>query len=134
MVKFVEVNPQDIEFSRQGHRGRVSYPILKSFLEIDKLCVMLDRTGVQQNFQALYSMLRAYAINHKMPIKIFSSDGEIYLLRLDMDEEGLVDADWKPEDTATDGGKKVESHMSPVLVTLEEVAKRAEEEAGSSTK
>jgi hypothetical protein len=75
---------------RAPHRGRVSYPILKTFLETNKVVAQLDRTGIQQNLQSLYSSLSAYIRSHELPIKLFSREGELYLARLDLDENGDV--------------------------------------------
>jgi len=93
VVKFIEVDPNEVPNFRESRRGRVSYPILKSFLETGKPLVQLDRTGVQQSLQSLNSSLGAYIRNHNLPIKLFTRRGEIYLARTDIDEEtGLVDA------------------------------------------
>lgn len=127
MVKFVQVDPKNIAFNREGRRGRVSYPILKSFLETNMQCVQIDRTGMQQSFQALYSMLRAYITSHKLPVKIFSSSGELYLMRLDMDENGNIDPDWQFEEhkLSTDGNAGLERHIEAVPISESEVATRA---------
>jgi hypothetical protein len=90
MVKFVPVDPDEVPNFRESHRGRVSYPILKSFLETGMVLVKLDRTGIQQSLQSLNSSLGAYIRNHGLPVKIFNRMGEIYLMRLDADEEGNV--------------------------------------------
>ncbi len=88
MVKFVEVDPDEVPNFRESHRGRVSYPILKSFLETGMTLVKLDRTGVQQSLQSLNSSLGAYVRNHELPVKIFNRMGEIYLMRTDTGEDG----------------------------------------------
>lgn len=95
MVKFIDVDPEEIKNVKPGHRGRVSYPILKSFLETGKYVVMLDRTGMQQSFQGLYSALTSYVRNHEMPIKIFTRQRQIYLMRLDMDDQGNEIPNWR---------------------------------------
>lgn len=87
MVKFIEVDPEDIPNFRDSHRGRVSYPILKSFLETGKPLVQLDRTGMQQSLQSLSSSLGAYIRSHNLPIKMFMRRGEVYLARTDINEE-----------------------------------------------
>ncbi len=94
MVKFIDVDPEEIKNIKPGHRGRVSYPILKSFLETNKYVVQLDRTGMQQSFQGLYSCLSSYIRNHEMPVKIFTRARQIYLMRLDLDEEGNEIPNW----------------------------------------
>lgn len=88
MVKFVEVDPSEISNFVGGRRGRVSYPILKSFMETGMTLVKLDRTGIQQNLQSLTSSLNAYVKSHNLPVKIFQRQGELYLMRLDTDDAG----------------------------------------------
>ena len=124
MVKFKEVDPVELPNLRLGRRGRVSYPILKGFLETGMFLAQLDRTGVQQSFQSLYSSLNNYAKSHKMPIKIFSRQGEIYMMRLDIDENG----------DPTDWDSKQEKLAEAKPITPDEVNKRYEEEKGQTTK
>lgn len=90
MVKFIDVDPDDVPNFRESHRGRVSYPILKSFLETGKPLVQLDRTGVQQSLQSLNSSLGAYIRSHNLPVKLFTRRGEIFFARTDLDESGKV--------------------------------------------
>jgi hypothetical protein len=138
MVKFVDIDPTKIPFNREGRRGRVSYPILKSFLETNKHCVKLDRTGIQQSFQSLYSVLRSYIQNHRLPVKIFSASGEIYLMRLDLTPEGAPIPDWDKEAgvgiRTTEGHTPTEAHMQPAPITPEEIKARAAVERGMTTK
>lgn len=95
MVRFVDVDPNEIDNIRQGRRGRVSYPILKGFLETGKYLVQLDTTGMQQSHQSLTSSLNSYIRNHRLPIKLFQRRGRIYLMRLDIDEDGEQINDWE---------------------------------------
>lgn len=92
MVKFEPVDvdefENEIKSAKKGHRGRVSYPLLKMFLESDLYMAKLDRTGMQQSLRGLYSCLRSYIENHDMPIKIRQRSGEIYLQRTDVDKDG----------------------------------------------
>jgi hypothetical protein len=127
MVKFEQIDPTEIDNLRQGRRGRVSYPILKGFLETNYFLAKLDRTGVQQSMQSMTSSLGAYIRSHEMPIKLFQRSGDIYLMRLDIDENGDPIEDWleKKDDDATG---------SPVAITSDEVAKRFKEEKGQTTK
>lgn len=94
-MKFVDVNPDEIDNLRQGRRGRVSYPLLKGFLETGKFLVKIDRTGIQQSLQTLSSSLNTYIRNHHLPIKIFQRSGEMYLMRLDVDRDGNAIPDWE---------------------------------------
>ncbi len=133
MVKFVDVAVDDIPWERQGRRGRVSYPILKSFLETRKICVILDRTGMQQSFQGLYSCLRSYIGTHEMPIKIFSSAGEIYLMRLDIDKDGNDIENWQELGT-TEGASGSERDVPAVPITPKSAKARKKVEKGKTTK
>jgi hypothetical protein len=97
-LKFQEVDVDELEDYRESHRGRVSYPILKSFLETGMVCAKLDRTGIQQSLMTLQMCLRSYIKNHCMPIKIFTRKNEIYLLRLDLNKDGSPNPDWNKQD------------------------------------
>lgn len=50
---------------------------------------------MQQSFQGLYSALTSYVRNHEMPIKIFTRQRQIYLMRLDMDDQGNEIPNWR---------------------------------------
>jgi hypothetical protein len=132
MVQFLDVDPDDIPNHREGRRGRVSYPILKSFLETDKYVVQLDRTGMQQSFQALYSCLNSYIRNHELPIRIFSRSGEIYLMRTDVDKDGnTIENDGL---TTTEGNAGALRDMEPVPLDGPEVERRYDEELNQTAK
>ena len=133
MVKFVDVDPNDVPNFREGRRGRVSYPILKSFMETNKHLAMLDRTGIQQSLQSLSSCLTAYIRNHELPIKMFTRSGQIYLMRLDFDEDGNLIENWNQEQ-ATEGRKGIDRNMEAVPLDASEVSRRFEEEKGAVTK
>lgn len=89
-MKLVPVSPEEFPDLREGRRGRVSYPLLKTFLETGERLVMLDRTGMQQSLQSLTSSLGGYIRSHNLPIKLITRSGQIYLARTDMDEDGNV--------------------------------------------
>lgn len=127
MVKFEAVDPNEIDNLRAPHRGRVSYPILKGFLETGHFLAKLDRTGIQQSQQSLYSSLSAYIRNHNLPIKLFSRQGNIYLMRLDIDEHGNSIEDWESK-------RDIDPKYEPTPITKEEVAMRFEQEKDQTTK
>jgi hypothetical protein len=127
MVKFVQVDPQEIDNLRQPHRGRVSYPILKGFLETDLFLAKLDRTGVQQSLQNLYTTLASYIRSHDMPIKLFRRAGEVYLMRLDIDEDGNEIPNWKKV-------RDIDPTIEPRAIDSEEVKRRFDEEKDQTTK
>lgn len=134
MVKFEEVDPNEIPNFREGHRGRVSYPILKSFLETGMSVAKLDRTGMQQSLQSLNSSLGAYIRNHELPVKLFTRGGEIYLMRLDTGEDGqptmsateAMQGGWKGyHSKGADRGAKAGQEPKPI--TSDEVENRFSE-------
>lgn len=133
MVKFVDVDPDEIPNMREARRGRVSYPITKTFLESGKAIAMLDRTGIHQSLQSLQSCLFSYIRNHELPIKMFTRRGQIYFMRLDLDEQGNPIENWKKEAT-TDQGKGELQNMPAVPINDDEVAERFDQERGASTK
>ena len=117
MVKYLAVSPEEIENVRFTHRGRVSYPILKGFLETDMFIAQLDMTGLQQSKSTLVSCLNSYVRNHHMPIKIFQRMGNTYLMRLDIDAEGKAIVNWEAQ--------QLQEHLDSTVVeiTPEEVGK-----------
>jgi len=123
-MKLVPVDPASINNVREGRRGRVSYPILKMFLESNEDLVMVDRTGMQNSFQGLYSSLRAYISSHSLPVEIFSRQGEIYLARIRED----------PNAKGTEGHELTEADLPPMPITPDEVQSRAAVERGQITK
>ncbi|KKN65459.1 hypothetical protein LCGC14_0481790 [marine sediment metagenome] len=134
MVKFVDIDPKDIDTSRIGRRGRVSYPILKAFLERNTKVSKLDLTGLDKNPTYLRSVLDAYAKSHKMPIKVFSANGEIHLMRLDLDNECKPIKNWEEALQTTEGAAGLERDLEPVPVSAAEVRRRGKQEKGKTTK
>jgi hypothetical protein len=90
-MKLVPVDPKTIEMVRRGRRGRVSYPILKMFLESASPVSKLDRTGITQSMMSLRGSLNSYIQAHGLPVEMWQSDGEIYLARTDVDDTGNID-------------------------------------------
>lgn len=132
MVKLVEVNVADIPTERLGRRGRVSYPLIKSFMESNMRCAKLDLTGFAKNPAYLRSVLASYITTHKMPIKLFAAGGDLHMLRLDLDAKGQPNG-WTPEERATEGGG---SHRdeAPIELTTVEIERRFNEEQNKTTK
>lgn len=134
MVGFVQVDPSEIDTSRLGRRGRVSYPIIKGFMEANIKCARLDTEGLDKNPQYLRSVLTSYVKNHNMPIKIFSAQGDLHMMRLDLDNDGNPLEDWEQELTTTEGAAGHERDLTPMPITPGEVEKRFQEEKGKYTK
>lgn len=95
MASFEKVNPKDIPTTVGGRRGKVCYPLIKLFLDSNEKCAKLDKGDMKRTNQSLYTGLKMYVKNHDMAIKIFMAGGEIYFLRLDMDDEGNLVENWK---------------------------------------
>ena len=95
MVKFIEVPPKEVQNLKFSRRGRVSYPILKGFLETGMYVAKLDTTGIQKSPQSLYTSMGSYIRNHGLPIKLFRRQGDIYLMRFDIDKDGNSIEDWE---------------------------------------
>jgi len=90
MVKFEDVDPEMLDQVERGwqRRGRVSWPILKMFLETKKFMVKLDITDTQRKSSSLYSSLNTYIKNHDLKVKVLSIKGDLYLKRTDIDKDG----------------------------------------------
>lgn len=135
MVKLIPMDPAEIDTSRSGRRGRVSYPIIKSFMEQNVKVVKLDLTGLNKNPQYLRTVLTSYIKNHNMPIKIFSAAGDLCLMRLDLNNDGSPKEDWQSNnELTTEGAAGHERNMEPVAIDATEVAKRFNQEKGDTTK
>lgn len=144
MVKLLDVDPADIPVEREGRRGRLSYPIIKMFMESGKKCQKLG--DLPRNIISLRTVLSLYIKKHRLPIKIFQSRGEMYLLRLDLTNEGQPIPGWKHPDELeeeavkagtqvpeTEGDDKL-SDLGPSVITADMVTKRFEEERSQTTK
>lgn len=118
MVKFIPVAPEEVPNLREGRRGRVSYPILKAFLESNMPLAKLDRTGMSQSLQALSMTLNQYVRTHDLPIQMFTRSGEIYLARTDVDEDGNI----VERGASKDGLLKALEPTEDALDNLEEVS------------
>lgn len=130
MVKFKEVDPNMLEDTLASRRGRVAYPILKEFLETGMFIAELDRTGMQQSMQSLYSSLTSYIRNHVLPVRILSRKGRMYLMRLDVDSTGNAIENWQQEAL----GIEADDGEEPAEITPAEVSTRFAVEKYKSTK
>ncbi len=133
MVKFIDIDPKDVDTERLGRRGRVSYPIIKAFMERNTKLSKLDLAGFDKNPGYLRSVLGAYINTHKLPIKIFSAAGELHLMRLDLDNDHQP-IPWTPEDETTEGGLGSLKHMAATPITEGEVTARSKTEKSKTTK
>jgi hypothetical protein len=134
MVKFVAVDPADIPTERLGRRGRVSYPLIKSFMEMNIKVAKLDPEGLNKNQAYLRSVLGAYIKSHSLPIKIFAAGGDLHLMRLDLNNDNTPIPDYQPEMATTEGASGHQANMEAQPITAATVAERAAEERPRTTK
>ncbi len=133
MVKFIDIDPKEIDTERLGRRGRVSYPIIKAFMERNTKLSKLDLAGLDKNPQYLRSVLGAYINTHGLPIKIFSAAGELHLMRLDLDNDHKP-IPWEKDTETTEGALGALEGVKAEPVNAKTVAARAKKEAGKTTK
>ncbi len=136
MVKLIPVDPAEIPTERLGRRGRVSYPIVKQFLEMQTKICKADLTGLDTKPTYLRSMLHSYINNHKLPIKVFTAGGIIHLMRLDLDDDGNPVPNWEElaEDKTTEGSPGALRDVKATPITGKEVKGRYKKERGKTTK
>lgn len=133
-MQLVPVDPKDFPDFREGRRGRVSYPLLKTFLETGEPLVMLDRTGMQQSLQSLTSSLGAYIRGHNLPIKMLTRGGQIYLARTDIDEKTKKPTGRKTIEEYRMEPSGVPKPVTAPAITNVVVAKRFATEKGNAAK
>jgi len=102
MVEFVAVDPKDIGAVEQTRKGRISWPILKMFIESGIYIAKIDRNTVKDcrnpTASHLNMLLRSYLSRHpEVPIKIMMMEKEIYLKRLDIDKDGKPVDGWQKQ-------------------------------------
>lgn len=138
MVNFIDIDPSEIDTSRAGRRGRVSYPIIKGFMERNVKVSMIDPESLgDKNPQYLRSVLQTYINNHNMPIKIFSANGDLHLMRLDLLNDGTPDPNYGKGTSALKPTEGAAGHLrDEIAVPLDasEVAKRFEQEKAQTLK
>jgi len=111
MVQFDDVDLEEFEQLQMNarNRGRVSWPILKTFLETGKFLARLDRKELGargKDVQKLESLLKSYVKNHGLKVNVIKLKGEIYLQRTDIDKDGnkveIPEEEENPEKPAKD--------------------------------
>lgn len=97
------VDPDEIDNLREGRRGRVAYPILKSFLEmIDPetqrplYVALVNHEELKRTVMSLSTGLSMYIKAHGLPLRVFQRSGKLYICRLDVLRDGTPDPDYKP--------------------------------------
>lgn len=76
-----------------NRRGRVSYPILKGFLESGMDVAKLNREGLNHPAMHYHTLLKMYIESHNMPVVLRLINGELYLIRKEYAEQEEVTSD-----------------------------------------
>ena len=135
MVALVPVDPSKLQTTREGRRGRVSYPLIKMFLESNQKLSKIDMQGLDKNPAYLRSVLYSYINNHDLPVKVFSMGGDLHLMRLDIENDGTPIPDWRVRnERTTEGAAGHLRDLAPTPINAQEVEARFQEEKHKSTK
>lgn len=93
MELFTPIDPDQVPNAFSGGRGRWAYPFLKAYLEAGEAVVKINRNHPMIGGRSTMNIttgLKNYIDKHKLPIKTFQRDGEPYLARTDMKEDGSL--------------------------------------------
>lgn len=95
MAKLIEMSLEDIPNFSAGTRGRMSYPIVKAFMESNAQASMVDPDYIKElgtSRNSLQQSLKSYCRNHELPIHVITRGGNIFLIRItEPDEDGGLD-------------------------------------------
>lgn len=91
--RFIEVAPDDVPQS--AARGSITYGIVKEFLESNRWAVIFDTSDMTQTKSAVSSMIKSYARTHNVPVTAFVALGNLYIQRIDRDQDGNPIKDWQ---------------------------------------
>jgi len=119
MVQFIKRTPDEVDNTRLGVKGRVSYPIIKGFMETGYFLAEVDLTAEKRKPQTMYALITSYVKTHELPVKPLMRSSKLYLMRLDIDQEGSKVENWKEsigDNNAAEDGPPI---------TKEEIRKRA---------
>jgi hypothetical protein len=95
VVTFHERTVEDLEGQREGSRGRVSYPIVKGFMETGYRIAEVDLGEIKRKPFQLQQLLKSYIDTHDMPIKVAIRKNRLFMIRLDIDDAGNPIPDWQ---------------------------------------
>jgi hypothetical protein len=83
-------------------------------METGLVLAKLDRTDVGRSLISLSTGLSTYVKSHELPIKIFQRQGELYLLRLDLDANGDPNPEYEGKVTDASTNEVVEKSPIPI--------------------
>lgn len=139
MVKFVPVDPREVQAIKAGHRGRLSAQMLEEFMEADMWIAEIPQSEIEGKTSSLVAALGTYAKNHDIPVKAFLRRNRAFLLRLDIDDQGNPTG-WKPNhlmngnnryytDTTAEADAEAEAEAEELDPELEQEFGKGEYEA-----
>lgn len=103
-VSFTTVDPSAVPAASAGRRSRKSGPILDAFIDSGAIVVKIDADTIElaegqtkdKALNSLYSSLGSYAVNNELPVAVTRAQGDVYLRRMDLDDEGN-ERSWTPK-------------------------------------
>jgi hypothetical protein len=115
MPTFKQVNPDEIELLRGRARGRVSYPIIKGFLETGFYIAQVDLSDTTRKAPTMHVLLKSYVQNHDTPVKPLLRRNTLYLMRLDVDKEGNPVPNWRAIRDADIEGEVTDAGVTEII-------------------
>jgi hypothetical protein len=94
-MKFEPIEPQELEKSFESRRGRVSYPIIKGFMETGQYAAKVNFEDPSRKPATMYILLKSYVANNDVPVKVLLRKNRVILVRLDINEKGDKIDNWK---------------------------------------
>lgn len=108
--RFIALDPEEVDevmnHDASSRRGRVSYPILKGFLESGMEVAKLNREGLGHPAMHYQTLLKMYIEGHNMPVRLRLVNGELYLIRAEVEE-----GEEKKEDDAKEAPKLTAANL-----------------------
>lgn len=102
-MKLVPVDPADVEKFSVGRRGGFCSSLLKEFLESNSPCSKLERGDTVRTLISMSASLSMYIRSRDLPVKVMQRQGEIYLVRMDLNADGTKNPDYRPKNAPADG-------------------------------
>jgi hypothetical protein len=112
---FQPLAPEEIPNLRESRRGRISYPIMKSFMESNEKAVQFNPPPtIKQSKSGLAALLKFYVNRHELPIEVIFRGGKLYLVRTDVDDNGEFDPNWKFQRKTREDGDSITPPQAPM--------------------
>jgi hypothetical protein len=96
VVTFTPIDPSAVNL-----RGRVSKPIIEEFMKSKLKIGQIDRQSIDCKHPSyIRPVLQTFISKHSLPIKLMQRDGELLMIRLDLNDDGSPNPDWKKGEAA----------------------------------